>query len=199
MNAPRTALLTTLLTGILLTSDGCFLQKKPKVVAPVVTPPAPSMPELPPAPAPEAVIPAPEPAAPVTAPAMPPSAPLPKPSPFPPAASVPKPAPVRPAPVQPVTPIPAPAPVPAPALGAILSTDERKQLDAAYQSDLRQANAVLNRLNSRTLTPDQADTANRARAFIQQATQYHDRDLTTAAELARRARVLTQDLAGAHK
>jgi membrane-bound ClpP family serine protease len=93
----------------------------------------------------------------------------------------------------------APAPTPAPALGAILSTDQKKQLDTAYQADLREANAVHNNLNGRALTPEQNDTVNRARAFIRQATQYHDRDLTTAAELARRARVLTQDLAGARK
>ena len=86
-----------------------------------------------------------------------------------------------------------------PSLGVILSADQKKQLNASYQSDLRQANAALNRLNGRTLTPGQKDTVNRARDFIRQAAQYHDRDLATAAELARRARVLTQDLAGAPK
>jgi membrane-bound ClpP family serine protease len=84
-------------------------------------------------------------------------------------------------------------------LGVILTADQKKQLDTTYQSDLRQANAVLNGLNGRTLTPGQTDTVSRARAFIRQAAQYHDRDLTTAAELARRARLLTQDLAGTLK
>ena len=92
-----------------------------------------------------------------------------------------------------------PAPAPAPALGTLLTADQRKQLDTAYQSDLRQANAVIARLAGRTLTTEQSVTANRARDFIRQAAQFHDRDLATAAELARRARVLTQDLAGTLK
>jgi len=87
---------------------------------------------------------------------------------------------------------------PAPSLGAILSADQRKKLDAEYQSDLKQANDALNGIRGRALTPSQTDSVNRARAFIRQAAQYHDRDLSTAAELARRARVLTQDLAGTH-
>jgi len=90
-----------------------------------------------------------------------------------------------------------PTPAPAPALGAVLTADQRRQLDAAYQADLRQANLNISRLNGRALTSDQNDSVSRAKAFIRQAAQYHDRDLTTAAELARRAKVLTQDLAGA--
>ena len=80
-----------------------------------------------------------------------------------------------------------------------MTPDQRKQLDDAYQSDLRQANSVLSRLSGRVLTPEQNDSVTRARTFIRQAGQYHDRDLATAAELARRARVLTQDLAGTLK
>jgi len=34
------------------------------------------------------------------------------------------------------------------------------------------------------LTPEQLDSVSRARAFIRQAAQYHNRDLATAAELA---------------
>jgi hypothetical protein len=64
---------------------------------------------------------------------------------------------------------------------------------------LRQANATLASLANRTLTPAQTETVTRARSFLQQAAQYHSRDLATAAELARRARVLTQDLAGTLK
>jgi membrane-bound ClpP family serine protease len=91
-----------------------------------------------------------------------------------------------------------PPPIPAPSLGAILSAEERKKLDAEYQADLHQANEVLNSVRGRPLTPSQKDSVNRAQAFVSQAAQYHDRDLAMAAELARRARVLTQDLAGAH-
>jgi membrane-bound ClpP family serine protease len=94
---------------------------------------------------------------------------------------------------------PKPVTPPAPVLGTILSADQRKKLDIAYQSDLSQANALLAKLNGRTLTTTQNDSVTRARAFIRQAAQFHDRDLTTAAELAHRARVLTQDLAGALK
>jgi membrane-bound ClpP family serine protease len=91
-----------------------------------------------------------------------------------------------------------PTPVPAPALGEILSADKRKELDTEYQADLRQANEVLNSVRGRPLTPSQKDSVNRAQAFVSQAAQYHDRDLAMATELARRAKVLTQDLAGAH-
>ncbi len=114
-----------------------------------------------------------------------------KPSPFPRRSGPVTPAQVTPEPV-------APVPIPTPSLGAILTADQRKQLDAEYQADLRQTNKVLNSIRNRALTPSQADSVSRARAFITQAAQYHDRDLATAAELARRARVLTQDLAGAH-
>jgi hypothetical protein len=116
------------------------------------------------------------------------------------------PAPARPNPRPPSRPVavvpepvaPAPIPAPAPALGAILSTDERKKLDAEYQADLHQVNDALNSIRGRALNPSQQDSVDRARTFVTQAAQYHDRDLAMAAELARRARVLTQDLAGAH-
>ena len=182
---PR-ALQVPLLACVLLLSGGCFLQKKAVVRVPVAPLPAaaPAPVATPPvAPPPVAAAPTPHPPAPATQPA--------KPSPFPavtpprPAAAAPRPAPI--------------APTPVPTLGAILTVDQRKQLDTAYQSDLRQANAVLASLSGHALSPDQADTVSRARAFIRQAGQFHDRDLTTAAQLAHNARVLTQNLAGALK
>lgn len=81
----------------------------------------------------------------------------------------------------------------------MLSADQRKKLDAEYAADLGQANQILARLSGRTLSAEQRDSMGRAQAFIRQAAQFHDRDLATAAELARRARVLTQDLANALK
>jgi len=173
-----------LLSGVLLMSGGCF-QKKQPVIAPV--PPAPKPVAVPtPAPPPQQTAPAPAQPAPVAPPAEPE-----KPSPFGPATT---------APVRPVTPTPVkPTPAPAPALGAILPPDQRAKLETAYQSDLRQANLTLGKLSGRSLTPEQLDSVSRARAFIRQAAQYHNRDLATAAELARRARVLTQDLAGTLK
>ncbi len=80
-----------------------------------------------------------------------------------------------------------------------MSSEERRQLDAAYVTDLNQANQILGRLTGRSLNSEQKDSVNRARAWIRQAAQYHNRDLATAAELARRARVLTQDLAASMK
>jgi hypothetical protein len=90
---------------------------------------------------------------------------------------------------------PAPPPAPAPSLGAILSAEDRRRLDSQYAADLGQADRILRGLNGKALNAEQRDSVSRARAFILQANQYHDRDLATAAELARRARVLTQDLA----
>jgi hypothetical protein len=179
------------LCGSLLLSAGC--QKKAAVILrPLI------MPTL--APTPVATIQEPE-SVPDTAPAPIESTIAINPDPLP---APPTPAPSRPNPRPPSRPVAvapepvAPTPVPAPSLGAILSADERKKLDAEYQADLREANKALNSVRGRALNPNQAETVDRASAFITQAAQYHDRDLATAAELARRARVLTQDLAGAH-
>ena len=152
------------------------------------------------APAPVATIPEPVPVPDETPPPIPPTVAI-NPVPLPPVPAPSKPSPFPRAPSRPAPAVPEPVmptPVPAPALGEILSADKRKELDTEYQADLRQANEVLNSIRGRSLTSSQRDSVSRARAFITQAAQYHDRDLATAAELARRARVLTQDLAGAH-
>ena len=179
--------------GSLLLSAGCH--KKVALVQPPLI-----LPTL--APAPVATIPVPVPVPDTTPPPVSPAVAInPAPLPAPPVTTPPKPSPPVRSRSVPVTPEPEPVapvtPIPAPSLGVILSADERKKLEDDYQTDLRQANEVLNSIR-RALTPSQADSVNRARAFISQAAQYHDRDLATAAELARRARVLTQDLAGAH-
>ncbi|HVW10214.1 MAG TPA: hypothetical protein VHC90_16620 [Bryobacteraceae bacterium] len=186
-------------TGALSISSGCLFHKTPpKATAPVVIPPAPiaipspSTPEPPPV---EAQTPVENPIPNAT---LPPAEtpPAPKPSPSPPPSNRPRNAGARP----PVTPNPVvpPAPeTPAPALGAILSPEDRKRLDAQYFSDLGQANQILKGLNGRPLNAEQRDSVSRAQAFIRQAAQFHDRDLATAAELARRAKVLTLDLANA--
>ncbi len=121
--------------------------------------------------------------------------PAPKPNPFPPANNPPRNSRVRPEPVAPAPVAPAAPPTPAPSLGAILSTEDRRRLDSQYAADLGQADRILKALNGKSLNAEQKDSVSRAQAFIRQANQYHDRDLATAAELARRARVLTQDLA----
>lgn len=189
-----------LIPCIALLSGGCFLQKKPAVAVPAAPVPA-RAPQATPAPSPASQ------AAPAPAPPPPPvtARPQPVPATATPAPSTPTPQSGKPSPFPPATlpatlpATPTPKPAPAPALGTVLTTDQRTQLNIAYQSDLRQANTVLDGLKGRSLTKDQNDTVSRARAFIAQAAQYHDRDLTTAAELARRARLLTQDLAGTLK
>jgi hypothetical protein len=172
-------------------SAGCH-KKAPVVQVPLVMPS--------PAPAPVATIPEPVPVSETSPAPVPPTVAInPAPLPPPPDASKPSPFPRVPARPAPVVPAPViPTPIPAPSLGAILSADERKRLDAEYRADIRQANDVLNSIRGRTLTPSQKENMSRVRDSIRQAAQYHDRDLATAAELARRARVLTQDLAGAH-
>lgn len=102
---------------------------------------------------------------------------------------VPRPTPARPPVAQ------SPTPAPAPKLGTLLTADQRRQLESAYQSDLKLANAVLAGVGNRTLTADQSGSVSRIRAFLAQAAASHDRDLAASAELARRARVLAQSLA----
>jgi hypothetical protein len=180
------------LFGSLLLSAGCH-KKAVVIQVPLIMParapvPVASIPEPvsvpdtapPPIDSPIAISPDPLPAPPTPAPS--------RPNPRPPS----RPVAVAPEPVVP------PTPVPAPSLGAILSADERKKLDGEYQADLHQANDVLNSIRGRALSSSQKEAVTRAQDSIRQAAQYHDRDLATAAELARRARVLTQDLAGAH-
>lgn len=184
-------------TGALAISSGCLLHKSPpKATAPVSVPPPPIVIPAPSEPAPPPVVEQgaaqnhlPEATLP---PAETPQAP--KPNPFPPTNNPPRNSRVRPEPTAPVPVAPAPPPTPAPSLGAILSTEDRRRLDSQYTADLGQADRILKTLNGRALNAEQKDSVSRAQAFMRQANQYHDRDLATAAELARRARVLTQDL-----
>jgi hypothetical protein len=188
---------TILVTGALTVSSGCLFHKAPqKVVAPILLPPAPIVIPAPTEPAPPPVVGQGPVQNPLPEATLPPAEtpPAPKPNPFPPANNPPRNSRTRPEPAAPNPVAPAPAPTPAPALGAILSAEDRRRLDSQYGADLGQANGILRRLSGKALTAEQRDSFSRAQAFIRQANQYHDRDLATAAELARRARVLTQDL-----
>ena len=78
----------------------------------------------------------------------------------------------------------------------MIPADQRRQLDANYTADLRTARDVLARLGTAKLDGTRAEMATRVRSFIRQAEEYHARDLVAAAELARRARLLAEDLAG---
>ncbi len=186
-----------IVTGALTVSSGCLFHKTPKATAPVSIPPAPIV-----IPAPSTAEPRPVQAQtpienPIPEATLPPAeTPQPRPTPAPPPATRRRNSGTRPAPAPPTPIAPAPPEAPAPALGAILSPEDRRRLDAQYLSDLGAANQILKGLNGRALNSEQRDSVSRAQAFIRQAAQFHDRDLATAAELARRAKVLTQDLAG---
>ena len=189
---------TIVVTGALAVSSGCLFHKAPvKAVAPISVPPPPIVIPAPSEPAPPPVVEQGAVQNHLPEATLPPAEtpPAPKPNPFPPANNPPRNSRVRPEPAAPASVAPAPAPTPGPSLGAILSTEDRRRLDSQYATDLGQADRILRTLSGRAMNAEQRDSVSRARAFIQQANQYHDRDLATAAELARRARVLTQDVA----
>ena len=105
------------------------------------------------------------------------------------------------APVQPtVTPAatsPAAATVtqPVPQLGVLLTTEQRNQYETEYSRDMNSAMDGLIHVLEHSLSPSQKESMNRVRSFMRQAEDAHGRDLATAAQLARRAAVLAQDLA----
>lgn len=76
----------------------------------------------------------------------------------------------------------------------MIPAEQRKQMDAAYEADLRKARAVLAALDNARPDAQRAEMATRVRSFIRQAEEFHRRDLAAAAELAQRARVLAEDL-----
>jgi hypothetical protein len=85
---------------------------------------------------------------------------------------------------------------PAAILGQMLSPAERAQLAQAVDRSLSSARRSLAILSTRTLTTEQAEQRKTIEIFIAQAEQARQKDLTTAAQLARRAEVLAQSLAG---
>lgn len=118
----------------------------------------------------------------------------------------PKPPARRPAATQhplPATPAPeatteAPA-APLPQLGELISGDRRLELRNEVEQSLGRARATLTIASQRALTRRQNETAKRVRTFIQQAEEATSRDISTAAQLARRADLLAQDLAATFK
>jgi len=109
-----------------------------------------------------------------------------------------------PAPAAAVVPLapssPAPAPVPAvvtppvPQLGVLLTPEQRSQYEAEYSRDMASAMDGLVHVLESSLSPAQKESMTRIRSFMRQAEDVHGRDLATAAQLARRAAVLAQDL-----
>lgn len=111
-----------------------------------------------------------------------------------PAAAKPKPEEAKPA-EEPAEPAAQPAPPsPAPVLEEVLPGDESRRLRqnlAAYQAAARNALAAI---KGRRLSREQNETAARIQAFLRQSEEAEGRDIAAAAELARRAALLAEDL-----
>lgn len=89
----------------------------------------------------------------------------------------------------------APAPQPVPQLGVLLTAEQRNQYENEYGRDLALAQDGLVRASRFSLSGAQKENVSRIHSFMRQAEELHTRDLATAAQLARRAAVLAQDLA----
>jgi hypothetical protein len=156
--------------------------KKPPVV--VETPPQ----ELPPPPQP----PKPEPKKPVKSVRK--TAPKPAPT-APPAVTPAQGPPAAPAEVTPPTPAPeTPPAVDAPKLGEVLTPEQRTQVQTDFELSRTEARKALTQVDAHKLNREQSETAARARNFLAQAERLQESDLRTAAQLARRAQLLAQDI-----
>ena len=102
-----------------------------------------------------------------------------------------------PPPANPIGPPPPPPVNPAP-LGQMLTPDERADLSRALDQSLSAARQNLSEASTQPLSPQQAETVNLVRAFVSQAERARETDLTTAAQLARRAEVLARSLVAGH-
>ena len=107
--------------------------------------------------------------------------------------------PKRPPVVATPKPVPPPAPAepaPSPRLGQIFTADQARDYNRALDESLTRVRVVLAAAANRRLTPDQNRLIVRIRTFVMQAEQAREQDLVTAVNLARRADLLAQDLAG---
>ncbi len=100
-------------------------------------------------------------------------------------------APTAPAPAAPA---PAAGTSPVPQLGVLLTPEQRSQYEAEYARDMASAMDGLVHVLESALPPAKRESMTRIRSFMRQAEDAHGRDLATAAQLARRAAVLAQDL-----
>jgi hypothetical protein len=75
-----------------------------------------------------------------------------------------------------------------------MSEEQRREYIASIESDIGVALKLLKEIEGRPLTRDQAENANRVRAFVQQARESKAIDPTGALQLARRAAILAGDL-----
>jgi hypothetical protein len=95
-------------------------------------------------------------------------------------------------------PAPAPQPpasAPPPVFGQILTPQQQIEMKRGYDANTNAARRILDQLSSRRLNGDQTAAANRIRSILDQAAGALPRDLPTAAQLARRAEVLSNELA----
>jgi hypothetical protein len=81
-----------------------------------------------------------------------------------------------------------------PQLGVLLTPEQHNQYEAEYSHDMASAMDGLIHVLESSLSPAQKESMTRIRSFMRQAEEAHGRDLATAAQLARRAAVLAQDL-----
>lgn len=91
-------------------------------------------------------------------------------------------------------PAPAAGAAPVPQLGVLLTPEQRNEYEAAYSRDMTSAMDGLTHVLEHSATAAQKESMTRIRSFMRQAEDAHGRDLATAAQLARRAAVLAQDL-----
>lgn len=103
-------------------------------------------------------------------------------------------------PVQATATAPASAPItvsavqPVPQLSVLLTAEQRNQYENDYARDMASAMDGLVHVLEHSLTAPEKESMTRIRSFMSQAEEVHNRDLATAAQLARRAAVLAQDL-----
>lgn len=77
----------------------------------------------------------------------------------------------------------------------MLTADEQKQYNASIDQSLGRAQASLDQIKERRLTPVQADEAEQIANFMKQAQAARASDPAGAKSLAERAEVLAKDLA----
>jgi hypothetical protein len=81
-----------------------------------------------------------------------------------------------------------------PTLGEVIPGDEARRLERSLADDLSAARSALASLKGRKLTREQSESATRIRAFVSRAEEVRKNDIAAAAELARRAALLSDDL-----
>lgn len=84
---------------------------------------------------------------------------------------------------------------PAASLKEILTPERQAELGISLQQSLAAARKILAQLGTRDLTAAQSEKAGLVRVFIRRAEAAKETDLDVAAELAKRARLLAENLA----